>query len=63
MLCYYYNMKDIIRIDNRKVVRIGRSSYGVILPISWIRKHNLESKILKVTVTADKIEITPGGEE
>jgi len=25
----------------RKIVRIGNSSYGVILPISWFRYHNL----------------------
>ena len=27
--------------DYRKIVRIGQNSYGIILPISWIRYNNL----------------------
>lgn len=40
-------------IDKRKIIKIGKSSYGVIIPISWIRYYGL--------IRGDEVEIISNG--
>lgn len=41
----------------RKIIRVGTTSYGVVLPMTWIRYHGLNDKDSVEIITADDITI------
>ena len=45
--------------ENRKIIRVGNSSYAVILPIGWIRYYELTDSNKVEVITNGKVEIRP----
>ena len=45
--------------ENRKIIRIGNSSYAVILPIGWIRYYGLTDSSKVEVITNGIVEIRP----
>lgn len=48
-----------MQVDKRNVVKIGGSSYGVILPRKWVRYHKIENSKVKVIEKGCKVIIKP----
>ncbi|GAG28288.1 unnamed protein product [marine sediment metagenome] len=45
--------------ETRKLIRIGDSSYGIILPISWLRYYNLKHGDRVEIISNGSVEIRP----
>ena len=51
------------QINERRIIRIGESSFGVVLPIGWLRYHRLENGDRVQMISNGHIEIKPLEEE
>jgi len=49
--------------ETRKLIRIGDSSYGIILPISWLRYYDLKYGDRLEIISNGSIEIKPTQEQ
>ena len=46
----------------RKIIKIGKTSYGIILPIAWLRYHRLDENSKLQVISNDRIIITKCGD-
>jgi bifunctional DNA-binding transcriptional regulator/antitoxin component of YhaV-PrlF toxin-antitoxin module len=43
----------------RRIIRVGESSYGVVLPIGWLRYHELKNGDKVQVISNGNVEIKP----
>ena len=46
-------------IRHSKIIKVGNSSYGIILPIDWIRFHQLSEHDSVELISDEVVKVTP----